>query len=263
MRRDPVGPQHATEGRDHRPAGRGAPECRGSALGPRPADVGVVQQRAPGHRRRRPGSLPADERPPDAVACAPRAVTRPQHRCDAAGPVPSAPPEGRRRPRRPAPRPAPGDPGRAGGSTAPPSPVRSRHRAVPRAVHRARAGTRARGRGPWGRSAAGPRPPATPCSRAAPCTAGWAAGRGAPGALVPAAGPAGGPPPGRRSSRTGQRWQGHGRCGTPRDRGAAHERGQAVGAEPGTVAGSGRCRRKVPVARLTSTPSAARTVASP
>ena len=50
---------------------------------------------------------------------------------------------------------------------------------------------------------------------------------------------------------------------TPRVRAAAPGRGQAAGGGPWSVSGSGRCRRKVPVARLTSTPPASRSEASP
>ena len=73
-----------------------------------------------------------------------------------------------------------------------------------------------------------------------------------PARRAPAAGRAGGPPRGRRSRRAGPRRQGRGRRGRPRARGRARGRGQAAGAGPGG-SGSGRCRRKVPVARLTST----------
>ena len=255
MQGDPVGTQHASEWSDHRP-GSGLRQRGGGTLGPSSADVGVVEeqhpcpsQRGPVRRRhhecRRVGAHVADGRPsvrrgrPDAGVRAPSVP-------------PAAPPPHRARRRRRAPE----APDRDGGSTAPGRPRRSGRRVRPRAG-RGRGGPSAGVRAQWCRSAAGPRPRATPCNRGGPRRAGPAAGTGAPARPEPGVGPGGGRPAGRRSTPSSPSPRGRDRRRRPRARGRARGRGQAAGA------GSGRCRRKVPVARLTSTPSASRTVASP
>ncbi len=202
-------------------------------------------------------------RPPDRAACAPRAAARQDHRHETAGTRPNAPATAPRPRRRRGLRRGRGEPGRGGGSRAPRSrgrPVRAGARAAP---HPARGGRWRRGSGRWPRSGAGPRPPATPCTRATPCRAGSAAGTGGPATRRPAGDRDGAPRPGRRSRGAGPRERGRGRRCTPPAPGRARGTGQPAGAEPGAGSGSGRCRRKVPVARLTSIPSESRTVASP
>ena len=250
-------------GSDQRRTGRGEGQRGGRTLGPRPAHVGVVEEEDA--RAGEPVSLPGAQAEGRRVGPHVRDGRRPAR---SLGPAQQA----RRPPRR----------GKGGDDVTAQSvhlaqwrcvgPVRrrdeqhevegaARHRLEP--ICRGGAGTDRGATGRWRRSAAGPRPRAIPCTRAAPCRAGWAAGRTERAQRERAAGRGGAPRRGRRSRRAGQRLMGLGRCGRPRARGRARGTGQVAGGAPGSGAGAGRCRRKVPVARLTSAPSASRTVASP
>ena len=249
-----VRPQDPAEHDDHHRAGAGPPQRRRGALGPGAADVRVVEEHGTptgDGGRERGGNLegPAG-RPHVADGClGPGEQLR--------HPVPEGGTGGRqpvhaaeRRPRRPCRR-------------------RDREREVARAAcgrdeaaRRGRTRTPRRARAPWARSAGAPRAPATPCIPSARCRAGPAAGTGAPGRPAPGRGRGGGRPAGRRSTRRAGRTA-RNRFRTPRVRAAAPGRGQAAGGGPWSVSGSGRCRRKVPVARLTSTPPASRSEASP
>ena len=145
---------------------------------------------------------------------------------------------------------------------------RDRERQFERAAGRRgeTAGVRPRGRRrttsrPSARSGDGLRLPGTPCSPTTRRRGDWAGGTGARGTPGRGGRRGGAPPRGRRSTRPGHRPLDRSRPGTPRVRGVGRDGDQAAGSAPGSE--SGRCRRKVPVARLTSTPSALRTVASP
>ena len=247
MTRHAVRPEHAARGDDLHGGRTGQPEGGRRALGPGPADVGVVEYQ-------------------QATAPQPRTVGRPARRTrrvgDACARAPLDHDGAGRRPARPSRsarcRPARA-PGRAELRTGAPwreQPGRGRvGRRRPGRSHGPR-GRRRRGRAPWDEACARlghgrllvthEHRVERARERAEPDRGDGGQGQGE--ALAR--------PRGRRNRRPRLR-RGRSRAGRPRVRVALPGRGQAVGS------GSGRCRRKVPVARLTSAPSAARSDASP